>query len=412
VAVTESVELRGHIIDSGMLSRLLDDVLDLGSDYVIERFDVGKRPEDVSYARVVVTAPDEATLSSLVMRLQAHGANLVDPGEALLRTVEKDGVFPEDFYSTTNLDTQVRIGGHWVDVESPEMDCGLVVTGEADQARVRTVPVSDVRSGDRVVCGSRGVKVLVPAKETSEESVFEFMNSVVSSEKPQALQVRQVADHMRAVKAAGRKVLWVAGPAVVHTGATPAFSALIAAGYVDVLFAGNALATHDIESALFGTSLGVDLSKGSGVEHGHEHHIRAINRVRAAGSIAQAVETGVLTSGVMHDMVRAGKPFVLVGSVRDDGPLPDVYTDVVEGQRAMRAELPGVGFAIMVATMLHAIATGNILPASVPLVCVDINPATVTKLSDRGSAQATGIVTDIGLFLEQLAQELTGYHRA
>jgi lysine-ketoglutarate reductase/saccharopine dehydrogenase-like protein (TIGR00300 family) len=412
VTVTESVELRGHIIDSGMLSRLLDDVLDLGSDYVIERFDVGKRPEDESYARVVVSAPDEATLFSLVMRLQSHGANLVDPGEAVLRIVDKDGVFPEDFYSTTNLDTQVRIGGHWVDVESPEMDCGLVVTGEAEQARVRTVPVSDVKAGDRVVCGSRGVKVLVPPKETSDESVFEFMNSVVSSEKPQALQVRQVADHMRAVKAAGRKVLWVAGPAVVHTGATPAFSALIAAGYVDVLFAGNALATHDIESALFGTSLGVDLSKGSGVEHGHEHHIRAINRVRAAGSIAQAVETGVLTSGVMHDMVRAGKPFVLVGSVRDDGPLPDVYTDVVEGQRAMRAELPGVGFAIMVATMLHAIATGNILPASVPLVCVDINPATVTKLSDRGSAQATGIVTDIGLFLEQLAQELTGYHRA
>jgi lysine-ketoglutarate reductase/saccharopine dehydrogenase-like protein (TIGR00300 family) len=411
VAVTESVELRGHIIDSGMLSRLLDDVLELESDYVIERFDVGKRPEDESYARVVVTAPDETTLFSLVMRMQSHGANLVDPGEALLRTVDADGVFPLDFYSTTNLDTQVRIGGHWVDVQNPEMDCGLVVSDETGDAHVRTVPVSDVRAGDRVVCGSRGVKVLVPTKAPADESVFEFMNSVVSSEKPQALQVRQVADQMRAVKAAGRKVLWVAGPAVVHTGATPAFSALIEGGFVDVLFAGNALATHDIESALFGTSLGVDLSKGSGVDHGHEHHIRAINRVRAAGSIAAAVESGVLTQGVMHDMVRAGKPFVLVGSVRDDGPLPDVYTDVIEGQRAMRAELPGVGFAIMVATMLHAIATGNILPASVPLVCVDINPATVTKLSDRGSAQATGIVTDIGLFLEQLAQELTGYHR-
>jgi len=412
VTVTESVELRGHIIDSGMLSRLLDDVLDLGSDYVIERFDVGKRPEDESYARVVVSAADEDTLSRLVMRLQSHGANPVDPGETLLRTVEADGVFPDDFYSTTNLDTQVRIKGHWVDVQHPEMDCGLVVTDEATTPLVHTVPVSDVRAGDRVVCGSRGVKVLVPVKERSDESAFEFMNSVVSSEKPQALQVRQVAEQMRAVRASGRKLLWVAGPAVVHTGATPAFSALIAGGYVDVLFAGNALATHDIESALFGTSLGVDLSKGSGVEHGHEHHIRAINRVRAAGSIAAAVRNGVLTSGVMHDMVRAGKPFVLVGSVRDDGPLPDVYTDVVEGQRAMRAQLADVGFAIMVATMLHAIATGNILPASVPLVCVDINPATVTKLSDRGSAQATGIVTDIGLFLEQLAQELTGYRRS
>jgi lysine-ketoglutarate reductase/saccharopine dehydrogenase-like protein (TIGR00300 family) len=234
------------------------------------------------------------------------------------------------------------------------------------------------------------------------------MNSIVSSEKPQALLVRQIAEKMREVKEAGQKVLWVGGPAIVHTGAAPAMVRLVESGYVDVLFAGNALATHDIESALYGTSLGVDLSKGSGVPHGHEHHIRAINTVRSAGSIASAVEKGVLTGGVMHAMVRAGKPFVLVGSVRDDGPLPDVHTDVIEGQRAMRAQLPGVGFAIMVATMLHAIATGNILPASVPLVCVDINPATVTKLADRGSAQATGIVTDIGLFLEQLARELTG----
>ena len=409
--VSEALELQGHILDSGILSRILDDVLDLGSDYVIERFDVGRRPEDESYARVVVSADDENTLERLVMRLQTHGANLVDPGEAVLREATRDGVFPEDFYSTTNLDTQVRLAGHWVRVGNPEMDCGLVVSDISGEAAVRTVPVSEVRAGDRVVCGSHGVKVLMPQKEASAETVFEFMNSVVSSEKPQYLQVRQIANQMRQVRAAGRKLLWVAGPAVVHTGAAPAFCALIEGGYVDVLFAGNALATHDIESALYGTSLGVDLTKGSGVDHGHEHHIRAINRIRACGSIAAAVEQGVLTSGVMHDMVRHGKPFVLVGSVRDDGPLPDVYTDVIEGQRAMRTELDGVGFAIMVATMLHAIATGNILPATVPLVCLDINPATVTKLSDRGSAQATGVVTDIGLFLEQLAQELTGYRR-
>jgi lysine-ketoglutarate reductase/saccharopine dehydrogenase-like protein (TIGR00300 family) len=232
------------------------------------------------------------------------------------------------------------------------------------------------------------------------------MSSAISSEKPQALLVRQIAERLREVRAAGQRVLWVGGPAVVHTGAAPAMVRLVEAGWVDVLFAGNALATHDIEAALYGTSLGVDLARGSGVPHGHEHHIRAINTVRRAGSIAAAVESGVLTGGVMHALVRAGKPFVLVGSVRDDGPLPDVYTDVIEGQRAMRAQLPGVGFCIMVATMLHAIATGNLLPASVPLVCVDINPATVTKLADRGSAQAIGIVTDTGLFLEQLAREL------
>jgi lysine-ketoglutarate reductase/saccharopine dehydrogenase-like protein (TIGR00300 family) len=232
------------------------------------------------------------------------------------------------------------------------------------------------------------------------------MNSVVSSEKPQALQVRQIADDLRAVKAAGKKILWVGGPAIVHTGAAPAMAALVRTGYVDVLFAGNALATHDIESAMFGTSLGVDLSHGSGVEHGHEHHIRAINRVRRCGSIAAAVDQGVLSGGLMHAVVQAGSRFVLVGSVRDDGPLPDVITDVIEGQRAMRAALADVGYAIMMASMLHAIATGNILPASIPLVCVDINPSTVTKLSDRGSAQAVGVVTDIGLFMEQLALEL------
>jgi lysine-ketoglutarate reductase/saccharopine dehydrogenase-like protein (TIGR00300 family) len=412
VPVSEVVELRGHILDAGTLSRILDDILDLGTDYVIERFDVGRKPEDESYARILVTAAAEGQLARLVRRLQVHGANLVDPGEALVRLVEKDGVFPEDFYSTTNLETEVRIDGHWVNVTNPEMDCGLVVVGDGPTLRVTTVPVSDVKAGSQLVCGSRGIKVLVPRKQHNDESVFEFMNSVVSSEKPQFLQVRQIAAQMREVKASGKKILWVGGPAVVHTGAAPAFCALIEAGFVDVLFAGNALATHDIESSLFGTSLGVDLSKGSGVDHGHEHHIRAINRIRGAGSIAAAVEQGVLTSGVMHDMVVHDKAFVLVGSVRDDGPLPDVYTDVIEGQRAMRAQLGDVGFAIMVATMLHAIATGNILPASVPLVCVDINPATVTKLSDRGSAQATGVVTDIGLFLEQLAQELTGYRSA
>jgi lysine-ketoglutarate reductase/saccharopine dehydrogenase-like protein (TIGR00300 family) len=221
-----------------------------------------------------------------------------------------------------------------------------------------------------------------------------------------------VADGMRETKAAGQRVLWVGGPGVVHTGAAPAMVALVEAGFVDVLFAGNALATHDIESALYGTSLGVDLAHGRGVEHGHEHHIRAINTIRKAGSIAAAVEQGVLTGGVMHAMVQQGKHFVLVGSVRDDGPLPDVYTDVIEGQRAMRAGLDGVGYCLMVATMLHSVATGNILPSSVPLVCVDINPATVTKLADRGSSQARGIVTDVGLFIEQLTQELVPGYRS
>jgi lysine-ketoglutarate reductase/saccharopine dehydrogenase-like protein (TIGR00300 family) len=404
VQVTETVEITGHLMDSGVLARILDDVLDYGGDYTVDRIDLGKAHEDESHAVIVIGADNDEQLARILMRLQTHGVNQVDPGEAVTRPAPSDGVFPDDFYSTTNLETLVRIGGHWVPVEQPEMDCGLVVS---NGPRVRTLPVSDVKRGDPIVCGASGIRVVLPTRNhKAVEDDFGFMNSTVSSEKPQALIVRQIAERMREVKSEGGRILWVGGPAVVHTGAAMPMVALIRAGWVDVLFSGNALATHDIESSLFGTSLGVDLAAGVGVEHGHEHHIRAINTIRAAGSIKGAVESGVLTSGLMHAMVEAGKPFVLVGSVRDDGPLPDVYTDVIEGQRAMRAQLPGVGFAIMVATMLHSIATGNILPASVPLIAVDINPATVTKLADRGSAQAIGIVTDIGLFLEQLAHEL------
>jgi lysine-ketoglutarate reductase/saccharopine dehydrogenase-like protein (TIGR00300 family) len=407
VRVTETVHMHGHLLDSGILTKVLDDIREYGGDYIIDRFDVGKDHEDESKVWLQVRTDEELQLQRLLMRLQTHGVNLVDQGEVQLRSAPRDGVFPDDFYSTTNLDTLVRHDGRWIPVQNPEMDCGLVVTGTGPDATVRTVPVSDVKAGDRVVCGARGVRVVaLPVEHEKSADAFEFMNSVVSSEKPQALLVRQIAQQMREVKAAGGRILWVAGPAVVHTGAAPAMVALVENDYVDVLFAGNALATHDIEASMFGTSLGMDLAKGAGVEHGHEHHIRAINRIRGSGSIANAVADGTLTGGVMHALVRAHKPFVLVGSVRDDGPLPDVYTDVVEGQRAMRAQLGGVGYAIMVATMLHSIATGNIMPATIPLVCVDINPATVTKLSDRGSAQAVGVVTDIGLFLEQLALEL------
>jgi lysine-ketoglutarate reductase/saccharopine dehydrogenase-like protein (TIGR00300 family) len=421
---SESVEIRGHLLDSGVLSRVVDDVLDYGGDYRVDRLELGRDHEDESYAALTIGGPDAEQLARILMRIQVHGVNQTDPGTAVTRPAPADGVFPDDFYSTTNLPTQVRVDGAWVSVERPEMDCGLLVTttgetGQVTAVQVTAVPVTEIRAGDPVVCTADGVRVRIPEPvgadgEPSDEAGgdgsggFGFMGSSVSSEKPQALLVRQIAARMRAVRASGQRILWVGGPAIVHTGAAPAMVALVEAGYVDVMFAGNALATHDIEASLFGTSLGVDLSKGSGVPHGHEHHIRAINRIRASGSIAAAVKSGVLTGGIMHALVKGGKDFVLVGSVRDDGPLPDVHTDVLEGKRAMRAELHDVGFAIMVATMLHSIATGNLLAAAVPLVCVDINPATVTKLADRGSAQAVGVVTDIGLFLEQLANELVG----
>jgi len=410
VTHSEIVEIQGHLIDTASLSRVLNDITDYGGDYVVDQFDIGHGSDDPSYARIAVTAVEEETLQRILMRLQIHGVNQVDPGEAEVGVAEHDGVFPDGFYSSTNLVTHVRLDGHWVPVQNPEMDCGLIVEGEGKDVSVRTLPMADVLAGMRVVCGASGIKVTPPVVVKAEGS-FGFMESEVSSEKPQAVLVRQVAEGMREAKEAGKKVLWVGGPGVVHTGAAPAMVAMIEAGYVDVLFAGNALATHDIESALYGTSLGIDLARGQGVEHGHEHHIRAINTIRKAGSIRAAVEQGVLTSGIMHSLVTHDKRFVLVGSVRDDGPLPDVYTDVIEGQRAMRAELPDAGFCLMVATMLHSVATGNILPASVPLVCVDINPATVTKLADRGSSQARGIVTDVGLFLEQLAMELAPTYR-
>jgi lysine-ketoglutarate reductase/saccharopine dehydrogenase-like protein (TIGR00300 family) len=411
VSVSESVVITGHLIDSGVLSRILDDISEYSGDYAITRFDVGKLSVDTSTAEITVTAEDDENLQRLLMRLQTRGVNQVDPGEAEVSVADLDGVFPDGFYSTTNLETRVRLNGTWLDVDNPEMDCGLIVEMDGDiPTRVYTLPMSDVRVGMNVVCGAAGIKVTSPVVDKESDS-FGFMESDVSSEKPQAVLVRQVAEGMREAKAAGKKVLWVGGPGVVHTGAAPAMVAMVDAGFVDVLFAGNALATHDIESSLFGTSLGVDLAAGHGVEHGHEHHIRALNTIRKEGSIRAAVESGTLTSGIMHALVTHEREFVLGGSVRDDGPLPDVYTDVIEGQRAMRAQLKDVGFCLMVATMLHSVATGNILPASIPLVCVDINPATVTKLADRGSSQARGIVTDVGLFLEQLAQELVPEYR-
>lgn len=405
---TERVELFGHVLDDGTLARILNEIIGQDCDYVMERFEIGKRANDPTSVRLAISAPAGIPLQQVLNRLQRYGANLTEPGEPELAAVDVAGSFPEGFYSSTNLETEVFLHGEWKRLANPEMDCGIVIT---DGVPV-TKPMSDVVEGEMVIIGTEGVRVKTePRSINPEETTFEFMNSVVSSEKPQSLQVRNIAEDFRRVKADGKKILWVGGPAIVHTGSGPAMVALIEAGYVDVLFAGNALAAHDIESNMFGTSLGVDLTNAAGVDHGHEHHLRAINRVRRSGSIAQAVAEGVITGGIMHGMVRADNDYVLVGSVRDDGPLPDVYTDVLEGQRAMRAGIDDVGYSIMVATMLHAIATGNILPASVPLVCVDINPATVTKLSDRGSAQAVGVVTDIGLFMEQLATELVPGYR-
>ena len=405
----ETVEVTGHLMDSGILSRVLDDIREYGGDFVIEEFDVGHEAHDPSSARITVEAPDEESLQRLLMRLQTRGVNQLSHGDAGLRTADRDGVLPDGFYATTNLDTRVRLGGRWYDVENPEMDCGLIVeeTGSGDR-RVRTIPMSDVARGMRIVVGASGIQVSVPSPAPAVEAAAGF-SSDHAPERPQTVLVRQVADGMRQARADGKRLLWVAGPGVVHAGGVPAMTALVRAGWVDVLFAGNAVAALDIETALYGPTPETEASPGH--EHGHEHRVRAVNTIRGAGSIESAVRDGVLRSGVMHALVTAGKRFVLVGSVRDDGPLPEVHTDVVEGQRAMRAEVHDIGYCLMMATQLYAVATGSILPASVPLVCVDINPAMVTRLADRGTGQGRGIVTDVGLFLEQLALELVADYR-
>ena len=410
---SETVELRGHVIDSGLLGHVLDEVMDRGADYEITHFNVGKRHEDASYVAIRVEIDGHDELLALLERLQSYGANPASTDDVTLVAAEADGVLPEGFYSTTNLRTRIRVEGRWIDVDIPEMDCAVVFDPETRTARTR--PMDDVRAGMLVVCGFGGVHVTPrqkPRVDDPHHVSFEFMSSEVSSEKPQALLVERVAAGMREAKAEGAKVLWVAGPALVHTGSVEPTCALIRAGYMDVLFAGNALAAHDIENNLFGTSLGISLSHGVPTEHGHEHHVRAINRIRRSGSIAAAVADGTVTGGIMWHAVTYGVDMVLAASVRDDGPLPDVIRDAIEAQGQMRRRIPEVGFTLMVATLLHSIATGNMLPASVPLVCVDINPASVTKLVDRGSSQSVGIVTDVGLFLRELALQLAPHELA
>lgn len=328
----------------------------------------------------------------------------MSPDDAAVAVAELDGVFPEGFYATTNLPTEVRIGGAWVKVEDIEMDVGVRLAG----GRAEACAMHAVRKGDAIVVGDAGVRIVVPGATATatDTEAFRFMSSGVSTERPKARLVAEVADAIRAAHAAGGKVLFVGGPAIVHSGSAPVLERLIRAGWIDVLFAGNALAAHDIEAAMYGTSLGLHLERGASVPHGHQHHLRAINRVRRAGSIARAVQEGLVTRGIMHACITTPIPFVLAGSIRDDGPLPDVITDTVAAADAMRERVRGVSVAIIVATTLHGIATGNMLPASVATFCVDTDADTVIKLVDRGTQQAVGIVTDCEYFLGELGRAL------
>lgn len=399
----EDVEVRGHIIDSLILPKILDQITSRGGAFKIKRIQIGQQRHDPSHALVEVRAKTPELLAEILAQASDHGAVSTSQQDCRMAAADIAGAFPEGFYSTTNQRTEVRLDGKWVEVADQEMDCGVLL--DAARSIARCVPMTEVRLGDQIVVGHSGVRVFPPERERNERG-FEFMQSAVSTEKPKGVAIREIARDFFEARRSQGKTLVVGGPAIVHTGSGGHLSWLIRSGYIDVLFAGNALATHDIEQALFGTSLGVYLERGDVAESGHEHHLRAINRIRRAGGIRQAVDSGVLTSGVMYDCVRQGVDFLLAGSIRDDGPLPDVITDALVAQQEMRKRVRGVTFCLMIATTLHSIAVGNLLPAWVKVVCADINPSTVIKLSDRGSFQTVALVTDVEPFLRALVQEL------
>ncbi len=397
----EIVEAEGHLIDSHVMELIFDKVVEHGGRFEVEQFRIGRTNEEPSYLRLRVEAPGDAEMRMMLQELMDLGCSPVDSNDAVLRVAERDHCAPEDFYSTSNNRTLVRHAQQWMPVEDQRMDALVVVRdGRAVCRRLR-----DLRAGDPVVVGMRGIRVLPESKERDRLS-FAFMTNGISSERQLDTAVRRAAALVRQVREQGQKVVVVAGPVVIHTGGAGPLAGLIRGGWVQALLSGNALGVHDIEAALFGTSLGVRLVDGRQAEHGHRNHMRAINAVYTCGGVRQAVESGRLSNGVLYECVRAGVPFVLAGSLRDDGPLPETITDMNRAQDAYAAELKGSGLVLCLGSMLHSIATGNMLPAWVKLVCVDINPAVATKVSDRGTGQAIGIVADAGMFLDLLAKAL------
>ncbi|MDA1185272.1 MAG: TIGR00300 family protein [Acidobacteria bacterium] len=402
MAASDTIEAEGHLVDSGLLSAIFDKIIEFKGSYEILTFDIGRTNDDPSRLEMRINADDGSTLDELLQQLTAFGCHPIREQDATVKPAEKDRCVPDDFYSTTNHRTHVRLGGRWIDVEQQRMDAVIVSTGTRAVCR----KLRDVRAGEPIVCGHGGIRV-TPEFRERDRLGFAFMSNDVSSERRVEGVVNRIAEMMRQVKQAGGRIAVVAGPVVVHTGGVGHFSELIRNGYVDTVLAGNALAVHDIEFALSGTSLGIDLIEGAAVEQGHRNHMAAINTINRAGGIRQAVESGVLTSGVMYECVKHGVDFVLAGSIRDDGPLPDTVMDLVDAQERYAAALSqNVQLVLMLSSMLHSIGVGNMLPSWVRVVCVDINPAVVTKLSDRGSAQTLGVVTDVGLFLHRLAERM------
>jgi lysine-ketoglutarate reductase/saccharopine dehydrogenase-like protein (TIGR00300 family) len=399
--LSEVVEAQGHLIDSHIMERIFDAVVEYGGRFEVEHFSIGRTNSEPSSLRLRVEAPSQEQMEPMMTELLGLGCSAVDSGDAEIKVADCDRCAPEDFYSTTNQRTLIRHRGQWIEVRKQRMDAMIVVqNGSATCRRMR-----DIKAGDSIVVGMKGIRVVPEAKER-DRLAFAFMSNEISSERQVETAVGQTAALMKQARADGKKIVAVSGPVVVHTGGGDALSRLVRNRWIDALLAGNALAVHDIESALWGTSLGVRTSDGRLEQHGHRNHMRAINAIYHAGGIAEAVRSGSLTTGVMYECVKANVPFVLAGSLRDDGPMPETITDMNEAQDAYAAELEGAGVVLCLSSMLHSIAVGNMLPAWVKIVCVDINPAVPTKVSDRGTGQAFGVVTDVGLFLELLAKKL------
>ena len=399
---TQEIEVRGHLIDSMILPKIFDRIIDLDGEFQIKEIDVGKRKRDSSYVRMLVVGKNQKHLDDLLKIVYREGAVSKIQKEITLKKSIKNSVMPDNFYSTTNNQTQIFYRKRWIKVENMMMDKCIVVNDN----KAACVPIRDVKRGDQIVIGEQGVRVIPPERPREGSNVFEFMASSSSSERPTIHIAKKVAQDIYKTKKNGGKIIIVGGPAIVHTGAADSVAEMIRTGYIDGVLAGNALAVHDIEYATLGTSLGMNVHDATLANHGHRNHMDTVNAVFKSGSISNMVRDKKLTRGIMYECVKNNVPFVLAGSIRDDGPLPDVVTDVVQAQREYKKILRDAEMVIMISTMLHSIATGNMLPADVKVVVVDINQPTVTKLMDRGTWQALGIVSDVGAFIPMIAQQL------
>ncbi len=399
---SSEIEVRGHLIDSLILTKIFDGVMDLGGEFEVLKIQIGKKKKDESYAELRIQGKNQNHLERILELVYREGATAKIQKEVTLKSASKNNVIPDNFYSTTNNHTLIFLKGNWVNVDNMMMDKCIVVKSN----KAKCTPIRDVKKGDKIVVGEEGVRISPPTRPREGMNVFQFMGGSSSSERPTQHIAKKVAEDIYKTRKLGGKIVLVGGPAIVHTGAADSVATLIRLGFINALLAGNALAVHDIEYSTLGTSLGMNVNDGTLAVRGYRNHMQTINSVFKAGSIVKMVKSKQLSKGIMYECVRKNIPYVLAGSIRDDGPLPDVITDVVVAQQKYKEVLKNAKMVIMASTMLHSIATGNMLPADVKIIIIDINQPTVTKLMDRGTWQAVGVVSDVGAFLPMVTQEL------